>query len=129
MSKDKENQIIEEPAMEVVEQSQPASSDFGGYEELIMLSPREHIRLRPGMYIGKLGDGSQDDDGIYVLIKEVIDNSIDEFNTGYAKPSIDIDVADCIVSIRDYGRGIPLNQVKYASIKMNTGAKYDTQTY
>ena len=128
MSKDKENQIIEEPAMEVVEQSQPASSDFGGYEELITLSPREHIRLRPGMYIGKLGDGSQDDDGIYVLIKEVIDNSIDEFNTGYAKPSIDIDVADGMVSIRDYGRGIPLNQVKDASSKMNTGAKYDTQT-
>ena len=81
------------------------------------------------MYIGKLGDGSQNDDGIYVLIKEVIDNSIDEFNTGYAKPTIDIDVADGAVTIRDYGRGIPLDQVKAASSKMNTGAKYDTQTY
>jgi len=104
-------------------------SDFGGYEKLVTLTPREHIRQRPGMYIGKLGDGSQSDDGIYVLIKEVIDNSIDEFNTGYAKPTINIDVADGTVSIRDYGRGIPLDQVKDASSKMNTGAKYDTQTY
>ena len=121
MSKDKENQIIEEPAIEV-EQPPQQASDFGGYEKLITLSPREHIRQRPGMYIGKLGDGSQDDDGIYVLIKEVIDNSIDEFNTGYAKPNIDIDVVDGMVTIRDYGRGIPLDQVKDASSKMNTGA-------
>lgn len=105
MSKDKENQIIEEP--EVNEGQQQAASDFGGYDELVTLTPREHIRLRPGMYIGKLGDGSQNDDGIYVLIKEVIDNSIDEFNTGYAKPVIDIDVVDGAVTIRDYGRGIP----------------------
>ena len=126
MSKDKENQIIEEPE---VNAGQQAGSDFGGYDQLITLTPREHIRLRPGMYIGKLGDGSQNDDGIYVLIKEVIDNSIDEFNTGYAKPTIDIDVADGAVTIRDYGRGIPLDQVKAASSKMNTGAKYDTQTY
>ena len=64
----------------------PAASDFGGYDKLKTLTPREHIRQRPGMYIGKLGDGSQSDDGVYVLIKEVVDNSIDEFNTGYAKP-------------------------------------------
>ena len=89
MSQDKENQIIEEP---VVDAGQQSPSDFGGYDRLVTLSPREHIRQRPGMYIGKLGDGSQNDDGIYVLIKEVIDNSIDEFNTGYAKPNIDIDV-------------------------------------
>jgi len=120
--------MIEGPAVEA-NQPTTGATDFGGYEELITLSPREHIRLRPGMYIGKLGDGSQDDDGIYVLIKEVIDNSIDEFNTGYAKPIIEIDVADGAVTIRDYGRGIPLNQVKDASSKMNTGAKYDTQTY
>ncbi len=126
MSQDNNKPIIEEPDNSL---GQQAASDFGGYEELVTLSPREHIRLRPGMYIGKLGDGSQDDDGIYVLIKEVIDNSIDEFNTGYAKPVIDIDVADGVVTIRDYGRGIPLNQVKDASSKMNTGAKYDTQTY
>lgn len=104
-------------------------SDFGGYEKLVTLTPREHIRLRPGMYIGKLGDGAQSDDGIYVLMKEVIDNSIDEFNTGFAKPSLSIDVADGTVSIRDYGRGIPLNQVKDASSKMNTGAKYDSKNY
>ena len=126
MSQDKINEI-EIP--ELNEGKQQQGSDFGGYEKLITLSPREHIRQRPGMYIGKLGDGSQDDDGIYVLIKEVIDNSIDEFNTGYAKPNIDIDVVDGIVTIRDYGRGIPLDQVKDASSKMNTGAKYDTQTY
>ena len=88
-------------------------SDNGGYDKLVTLTPREHIRLRPGMYIGKLGDGSQSDDGIYVLIKEVMDNSIDEFNTGFAKqPIISIDVEDGSVTIRDYGRGIPLDQVK-----------------
>ena len=128
MSKDKENQIIEEPE---VNAGQQAGSDFGGYDDDSMkkLSPREHIRHRPGMYIGRLGDGSQSEDGIYILIKEVIDNSIDEFNTGYAKPTIDIDVVDGTVTIRDYGRGIPLGQVKAASSEMNTGAKYDTQTY
>ena len=127
MSKDKDNQIIEDPAVDAGQQ--PVASDFGGYNQLITLTPREHIRQRPGMYIGKLGDGSQNDDGIYVLIKEVIDNSIDEFNTGYAKPIIDIEMANGTVTIRDYGRGIPLDQVKDASSKMNTGAKYDTQTY
>ena len=116
--------------MEAGQASAPQQgTDFGGYEKLVTLSPREHIRQRPGMYIGKLGDGSQNDDGIYVLIKEVIDNSIDEFNTGYAKPTIDIEMANGTVTIRDYGRGIPLDQVKDASSKMNTGAKYDTQTY
>lgn len=104
-------------------------SDNGGYDKLVTLTPREHIRRRPGMYIGKLGDGSQSDDGIYVLVKEVVDNSIDEFNTGYAKPLITIDVADGTVSVRDYGRGIPLDQVRDASSKMNTGAKYDTENY
>ena len=104
-------------------------TDNGGYDKLVTLTPREHIRRRPGMYIGKLGDGSQSDDGIYVLVKEVVDNSIDEFNTGYAKPLITIDVANGTVTVRDYGRGIPLNQVKDASSKMNTGAKYDTENY
>ncbi len=104
-------------------------SDNGGYEKLTTLTPREHIRQRPGMYIGKLGDGQQPDDGVYVLIKEVVDNSIDEFNAGYAKPIINIDVEDRTVTIRDFGRGIPLDQVKDASSKMNTGAKYDTNTY
>ncbi len=112
-----------------VNDSQQQNSDFGGYDKLVTLTPREHIRLRPGMYIGKLGDGSQSDDGIYVLMKEVVDNSIDEFNTGFAKPTISIDIENGTVSIRDYGRGIPLDQVKDASSKMNTGAKYDTQNY
>lgn len=113
--------------LEITTAQQP--DEFGGYDELVTLSPREHIRQRPGMYIGKLGDGSQSDDGIYVLIKEVFDNSIDEFNTGFAKPTITLDVEDGTVTIRDYGRGIPLDQVRDASSKMNTGAKYDTQTY
>ena len=107
----------------------PQPTDFGGYDKLTTLTPREHIRLRPGMYIGKLGDGKQSDDGIYVLVKEVIDNSIDEFNTGFAKPRIDIDIVDGTVTVRDYGRGIPLDQVKDASSKMNTGGKYDTKNY
>ena len=108
---------------------EPQGSDFGGYETLVTLNPREHIRLRPGMYIGKLGDGSQSDDGIYVLIKEVVDNSIDEFNTGYAKPVITIDVADGEVTVRDFGRGIPLDQVKKASSVLNTGGKFDSKAY
>ncbi|MBR1475087.1 MAG: type IIA DNA topoisomerase subunit B [Muribaculaceae bacterium] len=116
-------------AEELELKAEPQPSDFGGYDKLVTLTPREHIRQRPGMYIGKLGDGSQSDDGIYVLIKEVVDNSIDEFNTGFAKPIINIDVEDGSVTIRDFGRGIPLDQVKDASSKMNTGAKYDTQTY
>lgn len=119
---------------EELEQGQSVTTeqprDNGGYTKLVTLTPREHIRLRPGMYIGKLGDGSHSDDGIYVLIKEVIDNSIDEFNTGYSvKSEIRIDIEDGVVSIRDYGRGIPLDQVKDASSKMNTGAKYDTKNY
>ena len=101
--------------LELQDNTQQQGSDFGGYEKLVTLTPREHIRLRPGMYIGKLGDGSQSDDGIYVLMKEVIDNSIDEFNTGFAKPRIDITMEDGKVTIRDYGRGIPLDQVKDAS--------------
>jgi len=116
-------------AEELELKAEQQASDFGGYDKLVTLTPREHIRQRPGMYIGKLGDGSQSDDGIYVLIKEVVDNSIDEFNTGFAKPIINIDVEDGTVTIRDFGRGIPLDQVKDASSKMNTGAKYDTQTY
>ncbi len=116
-------------AEELELKAEPQPSDFGGYDKLVTLTPREHIRQRPGMYIGKLGDGSQSDDGVYVLIKEVVDNSIDEFNTGFAKPTINIDVEDGTVTIRDFGRGIPLDQVKDASSKMNTGAKYDTQTY
>ena len=89
---------------------------------------KEHIRLRPGMYIGKLGDGAAHDDGIYVLIKEIIDNSIDEFVMGNGK-RIDIEIIDRQVLIRDYGRGIPLGMVNACVSKMNTGAKYDSKVF
>lgn len=89
---------------------------------------KEHIRLRPGMYIGKLGDGSAYDDGIYVLLKEIIDNSIDEFVMGTGK-SIDISVSDKKVSVRDYGRGIPLGKVIDCVSKINTGGKYDSKAF
>lgn len=92
-------------------------------DAIVTLSPREHIRLRPGMYIGKLGDGSQADDGIYVLIKEVIDNSVDEFIMGAGR-QIDVAVQDNLVSVRDYGRGIPLKSLSAAVSEMNTGGKY-----
>ncbi|MDR1682005.1 MAG: type IIA DNA topoisomerase subunit B [Candidatus Symbiothrix sp.] len=88
----------------------------------------EHIRLRPGMYIGKFGDGSAADDGIYVLLKEVMDNSIDEYMMGFGK-TIDITIEDGVVTIRDYGRGIPLKSVVDASSKMNTGGKYDSEAF
>jgi len=94
-----------------------------GDDAIVTLSPREHIRLRPGMYIGKLGDGSQADDGIYVLIKEVVDNSIDEFIMG-AGHQVDITVEDRVVTVRDYGRGIPLKSLAAAVSEMNTGGKY-----
>ncbi|MBQ5873723.1 MAG: type IIA DNA topoisomerase subunit B [Bacteroidales bacterium] len=90
----------------------------------------EHIRLRPGMYIGKLGDGASADDGIYVLLKEVIDNSIDEFVAGYGNCiEIDIDFHTKKVRVRDYGRGIPLEKTVDCVSKMNTGAKYDSETF
>ena len=89
---------------------------------------KEHIRIRPGMYIGKLGDGSAHDDGIYVLIKEIIDNSIDEFVMGNGK-SIDIEIQDRKVVVRDYGRGIPLGMVNACVSKINTGAKYDSKVF
>jgi topoisomerase-4 subunit B len=89
---------------------------------------KEHIRLRPGMYIGKLGDGSSPDDGIYILIKEVIDNSIDEFVMGHGK-KIEIQIENNSVYVRDYGRGIPLGKLKDCASKINTGAKYDSEAF
>ena len=89
---------------------------------------REHIRLRPGMYIGKLGDGAHRDDGIYVLVKEVIDNSIDEFVMGYGK-KIDIEISSGRVTVKDYGRGIPLGKVVECVSKINTGGKYDSSAF
>lgn len=95
-----------------------------GDEAIKTLSPREHVRLRPGMYIGKLGDGTQSDDGIYVLIKEVTDNSIDEYMNGHGR-QIEITVEGKTVTVRDYGRGIPLGALSAAVSVMNTGGKYD----
>ncbi len=89
---------------------------------------KEHIRMRPGMYIGKLGDGSSHEDGIYILLKEVIDNSIDEYVMGHGK-NIDISIIDGTVRIRDYGRGIPLGKVVDCVSKINTGGKYDSKAF
>lgn len=89
---------------------------------------KEHIRLRPGMYIGKLGDGSSPDDGIYVLIKEIIDNSVDEFVMGFGK-TIEITISDQQVCVRDYGRGMPLGKLVECVSKINTGAKYDSRVF
>jgi topoisomerase-4 subunit B len=97
-------------------------------ESIKSLDWKEHIRLRPGMYIGKLGDGSSPDDGIYVLVKEVVDNCIDEYTMGYGK-NIEITIEDKVVKVRDYGRGIPLGKVVDVVSKINTGAKYDSKVF
>jgi topoisomerase IV subunit B len=101
-----------------------------GYSEehIKTLEWREHIRLRPGMYIGKLGDGSSQDDGVYVLLKEVMDNALDEYMMGYGK-KIDVSITGKEVRVRDYGRGIPLGKVLDAVSRMNTGAKYDSKAF
>src|SRR5450432_3562804 len=97
-------------------------------ESIKSLDWKEHIRLRPGMYIGKLGDGSSPDDGIYVLLKEVIDNCIDEHTMGYGK-HVDVAIDQKTVTVRDYGRGIPLGKVVDVVSKINTGAKYDSKAF
>ncbi|TDT45111.1 topoisomerase-4 subunit B [Maribacter spongiicola] len=106
------------------------SQDTTQYTEdnIRSLDWKEHIRLRPGMYIGKLGDGSSADDGIYILLKEVIDNCIDEFVMGAGK-TIEISIKDKVVKVRDYGRGIPLGKVVDVVSKMNTGGKYDSRAF
>jgi topoisomerase IV subunit B len=97
-------------------------------ESIKSLDWKDHIRLRPGMYIGKLGDGSSPDDGIYVLLKEVIDNCIDEHTMGFGK-HVDVEIKDKTITIRDYGRGIPLGKVVDVVSKINTGAKYDSKAF
>ena len=99
-----------------------------GDDAIVTLSPREHIRLRPGMYVGTVGDGSQPDEALYVLIKEVVDNSIDEFIMGAGR-QIDITIADKVVTVRDYGRGIPLKSLSAAVGQMNTGGKYGSEAF
>ncbi|MDR1552099.1 MAG: ATP-binding protein [Prevotellaceae bacterium] len=97
-------------------------------DDIITLDWKEHIRRRPGMYIGKLGNGASPDDGIYVLLKEVIDNSIDEYTMGYGK-RIEITINEDEICVRDYGRGIPLSALVDATSKMNTGAKFDSEVF
>src|SRR5205809_7569113 len=106
---------------------EPKGTNLFEYTEdsIKSLDWKEHIRLRPGMYIGRLGDGSSPDDGIYVLVKEVIDNCIDEFATGYGK-SVELVVEGKQVTVRDYGRGIPHGKVVDVVSKVNTGAKFDS---
>lgn len=111
-----ENETIQTPGLEY-------SSDT-----IRTLDWKEHIRRRPGMYIGKLGDGTHSDDGIYVLLKEVLDNAIDEYMMGFGK-QITVDINETSVIVRDFGRGIPLDKVKDVSSKMNTGAKYDSKAF
>ena len=120
---------------EAIDKEAPAEpiqqSEAGSYtdDSIQTLSWNEHIRRRPGMYIGKLGDGSHTDDGIYILIKEVVDNSIDEFNMGMGQ-RIDITISDDgEVSVRDYGRGIPLGKVKNVASEINTGGKFDDKNF
>ncbi|GAA4324880.1 DNA topoisomerase IV subunit B [Flaviaesturariibacter amylovorans] len=111
------------------EMAEPKKTGFEYTEDSIRsLDWKEHIRLRPGMYIGKLGDGSSPDDGIYVLVKEVIDNCIDEYTMGYGK-AVEISINEKLVSVRDYGRGIPLGKVVDVVSKINTGAKYDSKVF
>ncbi|MFC2081410.1 DNA topoisomerase IV subunit B [Bacteroidota bacterium] len=97
-------------------------------EHIRTLDWKEHVRRRPGMYIGKLGDGTSRDDGIYILLKEVMDNSVDEFMMGFGK-TIEIEIHEKRVQVRDYGRGIPLGKMIDAASKMNTGAKYDSKVF
>ncbi len=96
--------------------------------DIVTLDWKEHIRRRPGMYIGKLGDGSGSDDGIYVLLKEVLDNTIDEYMMGYGR-QVTVDVTETMVTVRDFGRGIPLGKLIEVASKMNTGGKYDSKAF
>ena len=109
------------------DQSTPPAANYDE-TNIITLEWQEHVRRRPGMYIGKLGDGSNPDDGIYVLLKEVVDNSIDEYMMGFGR-QLDIAVSETGVTVRDYGRGIPLGKLVDASSKMNTGGKYDSKAF
>ena len=115
-----DNEILQSTAVD-------AANEYDA-SEIQVLEGLEAVRKRPGMYIGKLGDGSYADDGIYVLLKEVLDNSIDEYMMGYGK-SIEVTIEEGTVAVRDYGRGVPLGKVVDVSSKMNTGAKYDSKAF
>ena len=112
-----------------MEENTNINSEFEyGSDAIKTLDWKEHIRRRPGMYIGKLGDGSHADDGIYVLLKEVLDNALDEHMMGFGKQIV-VEISSEVVSVRDYGRGIPLDKVKDVSSKMNTGGKCDSKAF
>ena len=121
---------VDDDNMGLFDQQQAGQSDVGVYDEnsINTLEWNVHIRRRPGMYIGKLGDGSHPEDGIYVLVKEVVDNSVDEYNAGTGR-QIDLSIEEGMVSVRDYGRGIPLGKVVDVTSKINTGAKFDSETF
>ena len=123
------SEIIEDDIFTQDSDPIPTTENYND-DSIVHLEDMEHIRRRPGMYIGKLGDGASQDDGIYVLIKEVVDNSIDEFTSGFGKKiEVRVDKAEKKVSIRDYGRGIPLGKLKEAVSQLNTGAKYDSKVF
>ena len=112
MAEELDNNIMNQPGTGFDDATMPDAP--GDYNKLVTLEALEHIRRRPGMYIGKLGDGSQSDDGIYVLLKEVLDNAIDEHAAGFGNV-IEVEVSDGVVSVRDHGRGIPLGDVTKAA--------------
>ncbi len=118
---------IREAEVEELEAQQGGSAEYDE-EDIKTLSWNEHIRLRPGMYIGKLGDGTYNDDGIYVLLKEVLDNSIDEYMMGFGN-KITVELEEGTVRVRDFGRGVPLGKMIDVASKMNTGAKYDSKAF
>ncbi len=126
MSENTEN--IEKTELTGMDSGYASSEIEYNEDDIKTLDWKEHIRRRPGMYIGKLGDGSNYDDGIYVLIKEVLDNAIDEHMMGFGKQII-VDVVDGCVTVRDFGRGVPLGKVVDVSSKMNTGGKYDSKAF
>ena len=115
MAEELDNNIMNQPGTGFDDATMPDAP--GDYNKLVTLEALEHIRRRPGMYIGKLGDGSQSDDGIYVLLKEVLDNAIDEHAAGFGNV-IEVEVSDGVVSVRDHGRGIPLGDVTKAASVM-----------
>ena len=127
---DNQDNITGEDLFEPMLVDSSAENSEPNYDEddIKTLDWNEHIRRRPGMYIGKLGDGSNSDDGIYVLLKEVLDNAIDEFMMGFGR-QVTVDVTETTVTVRDHGRGIPLGKLVEASSKMNTGGKYDSKAF